>query len=221
MSIKSIREAAERELAASEAEPEEDDENGEEEEAGEPAKPEPEPEDETPTDRDADSVLPEPVMGGPALDADQIAELTKAQQLYAKRVSKVFGDNQPPECPHCLGLGVDLTYGEGAPEYEDDPTTQVCPVCVGWGSVRTGSRVPDQSIGPCPRCKGAGYLKAREVPINDPAYAAPVMAALEQGTADPSQLMRVGPGEPGYETWMGDPAAGNSFAARQPTLAPR
>lgn len=35
-----------------------------------------------------------------------------------------------------------------------------CTGCDGWGSIFTGSSLPEQSVAPCPECDGAGYVAA-------------------------------------------------------------
>jgi hypothetical protein len=43
-------------------------------------------------------------------------------------------------------------------EVKDDPYSTLCATCVGFGVVRTGSRVPNQETRTCADCKGLGYL---------------------------------------------------------------
>jgi hypothetical protein len=43
-------------------------------------------------------------------------------------------------------------------EVKDDPYSDTCATCVGFGVVRTGSRVPNQETRTCADCKGLGYL---------------------------------------------------------------
>jgi hypothetical protein len=43
-------------------------------------------------------------------------------------------------------------------EVKDDPYSTLCETCVGFGVVRTGSRVPNHELRTCGDCKGLGYL---------------------------------------------------------------
>jgi hypothetical protein len=136
-------------------------------------------------------------------NAEQTAELEKASIAYLKRVGKALGGELPPECRECGGLGFDLTYGAGQPEYRTASDKDVCDECDGLGGVLSGSKVPGQDVVRCERCKGAGYLVTREVTITDPDQVAPVVVALADGTAHPEQVRALRPGEPGWEPWMG------------------
>ena len=45
-----------------------------------------------------------------------------------------------------------------ASEVPDDPYSNVCATCGGWGVVRTGSKVPNQETRTCLDCTGRGYI---------------------------------------------------------------
>jgi hypothetical protein len=136
-------------------------------------------------------------------NAEQTAELEKASIAYLKRVGKALGGELPPECPECGGLGFDLTYGKGKPEYRTASDKSVCDECDGLGGVLSGSKVPGQDVVRCERCKGAGYLVTREVTITNADQVAPVVVALASGNADSGQVAALKPGDPGWESWMG------------------
>lgn len=42
--------------------------------------------------------------------------------------------------------------------FKSSPKHGTCPDCDGYGTVFTGSNLPEQSITPCERCQGAGYI---------------------------------------------------------------
>jgi hypothetical protein len=146
---------------------------------------------------------PEQPAAPEGMSAEQADELDKAYKAYAKRVAKALGGELPPECRECGGLGFDLTYGAGQPEYRTASDKDVCDECDGLGGVLSGSKVPGQDVVRCERCKGAGYLVTREVTITDPAQVAPVVVALASGNADSGQAAALKPGDPGWEPWMG------------------
>lgn len=168
----------------------------------------PEPrEDEPDTEPEAE---PEPEQPAPpaapgGLNAEQAGELEKATTNYMKRVAKTLGGELPPECSACGGLGFDLTYGAGQPEYRTASDKDVCDECDGLGGVLSGSKVPGQEVVRCERCKGAGYLVTREVTITNPEQVAPVVVALASGNADGGQAAALKQGDPGWEPWMGNP----------------
>jgi hypothetical protein len=136
-------------------------------------------------------------------NAEQTAELEKASIAYLKRVGKALGGELPPECRECGGLGFDLTYGAGQPEYRTASDKDVCDECAGLGGVLSGSKVPGQDVVRCERCKGAGYLVTREVTVTNADQVAPVVMALASGNADGGQAAALKPGDPGWEPWMG------------------
>lgn len=120
-----------------------------------PGGPEPEPEPEPQPEPEPE---PEPQAG--TLSAEQVHELEKATTAYFKRAEKVFGPgNVPPSCPHCEGLGFDLTGGEPAAEFKSHEQYIECPECGGMGNVKTGSKVPGHDLHDCPKCVGRGYLE--------------------------------------------------------------
>jgi hypothetical protein len=165
------------------------------ESAPEPGEPEPEP--------PPEPEQPEQPTAPGGMSAEQTAELEKAWIAYQKRVAKSLGGELPPECSHCNGLGFDLTYGAGAPEYRTASDKDVCDECDGLGGVLSGSKVPGQDVVRCERCKGAGYLITRPVHVANEAQVAPVVVQLAEGNADGGQAAALKPGDPGWEPWMG------------------
>jgi hypothetical protein len=141
-------------------------------------------------------------------NAEQTAELEKASIAYMKKVAKALGGELPPECRECGGIGFDLTYGAGEPPYQTASDKETCDECDGWGGVLSGSKVPDQKVVRCERCKGAGYLTPRQVTVTNPDLVAPVVVALASGNADGEQVAALKPGDPGYEPWMGGSEVG-------------
>jgi hypothetical protein len=174
-----IREMADAEATRAEAENPDEEAEGEEAEAPAP-EPEPEPEPEPPP-------LPEGVAS-----VEQLGELEKATTSYLKRVDKIFGGEVPwPMCATC----------EAASDKE------TCDECAGFGGVLSGSKVPDQRVVRCERCKGAGYLVRRPVNVADAELVAPVVVALAEGNGNGEQAAALTPNDPGWEPWMGTPAA--------------
>lgn len=183
-----IKEALARDEAAAEAEPPDESnpptEDDPEEEEAEQTPPEPEPE--------------------AAFTAEQGHELEKATTAYMKRVDKIFAGDVPwPTCPTCEGLGFDLTGGQGEPDWATASDKDECDECHGFGSVLSGSKVPELRTVRCERCKGAGYLVTRPVQIGNADQVAPVVVQLAEGNANGEQATALGPGDPGWEPWMG------------------
>lgn len=54
-------------------------------------------------------------------------------------------------CPVC-GNNIELP---NVPE--QDPDTERCDVCKGWGMTATGSFLPDFAVAPCSKCQGRGW----------------------------------------------------------------
>lgn len=175
-----IKEAAERDEAAAFTPPE-----------GSETAPEPEPDEteeaeETETTPTEPAPEPEPAQPETGLSAEQAQELERATIAYNKRVGKVFGGELPPECPACNGLGFDLTYGAGAPQFQEHEHFIGCDECAGLGKVKTGSQVMGHDLADCPKCQGRGYLEKLPTP-----------------QAVPDQ-----PEQYGTPTWMGTPQPG-------------
>ncbi len=58
------------------------------------------------------------------------------------------------------------TKAEELPAFpQPDPTTERCPVCLGYGEVATGSLVEAYALRTCPPCGGQGFV-SRPVPLD-------------------------------------------------------
>jgi hypothetical protein len=68
------------------------------------------------------------------------------------------------ECATCSGQIPGFTFEEVSPldQFEVDPTKDTCPMCKGYGSLRSGSKT-DNALVMCMRCTGNGYVN-KEVP---------------------------------------------------------
>ena len=53
---------------------------------------------------------------------------------------------------------------ESETEVPDDPEARTCETCAGWGVTKTGSKVPNNTVRNCPRCKGIGWTIRGEAP---------------------------------------------------------
>lgn len=94
-----------------------------------------------------------------------------------KRADVLFADLEP--CPLCMGGGpapgfffphlpepegsmrlfavTQVLGGSGEPQYPDDPDTEMCDRCGGYGKTRTGSKAQGQETRACPGCNGQGW----------------------------------------------------------------
>lgn len=80
---------------------------------------------------------------------------------------------------------------DGETDMRDDPYSDVCATCDGWGVVKTGSRVPNQDVRNCLDCKGLGFQPKDT----------PVMARLGNGlVADTSESGMLVPAASGPES---------------------
>lgn len=100
------------------------------------------------------------------------AETPDAKPLGAEgdtegQTGDVRTPDESPVCPLCNGIG---TLAVDPPQ---DPTSQRCDVCDGYGQVYTGSRIPAEAIRACPVCQGRGYRGVSAPAING----APVIVA--------------------------------------------
>lgn len=124
---------------------------------------------------------------------------TTAAREVEKRAGVMFADLEP--CPLCMAGGpapgfffpqlpepdqsmrrlvlMQALGGDGQPEYPDDPDTETCDRCQGYGQTRTGSKASGQETRPCPGCSGQGW-KAKT-----PAYAPPPVFALAAPAPQP------------------------------------
>lgn len=139
----------------------------------------------------------QPVLG--AENAEQVADLEKAQTAYLRKVERILGPgNMPPLCPKCDGTALDFSGGVADAEFMPSPDRERCPDCAGLGKVLSGSRVPGEEVLPCPGCQGAGHRII-------------LGAALPQQLAASPQVVPA-PTLPtaahGGATWQGDPSIG-------------
>lgn len=135
---------------------------------------------------------PEQAAEPPPLEAEQAAKLDKAATTYIRAVERVFGaGNVPPQCPHCQGLGFDLTGGEPEPVLLGHENFIGCDECDGYGIVRTGSKVQGHDLHACPKCVGRGFLERLPGPVavpeqGEPSYGTPAwMGNVDGSTVAP------------------------------------
>jgi hypothetical protein len=208
-----VKRLADEEAARAEAEPDAD-ENEEDDQGQEVDEPE------TPDDV---PVTPLEPPQSPDVEAQRraiVAELTRHEKAFAKALG--LEPNELLACAVCDGSGFvaggnELEQRQGlldalrranewlaandpAREYGEREDTEQCAKCHGLGMLRTGSRVPNQDVLPCPTCNGAGYTQhpAQTFPIpngDTQAQAAPVdptVAALRAQGYTVLEPMRVG-----------------------------
>jgi hypothetical protein len=208
-----LTEVAEREAAEAEAEEPEQDETAEEEAAEEEPPVEPEPAVERLTPEQAEAI---------------VKSLEREAQRHAREVEKragpMFADLTP--CPLCVTAGfafkfvgqpidpaqaeaVHALLGETAPtEYAQDPDTERCDTCNGWGEVLSGAQADRSKVIQCNRCGGKGYRQkiqqyAPPIPLVTPPFPGAEIphTPLPQGSKD-------GWGRPaGHPHWGVDPAS--------------
>lgn len=73
-------------------------------------------------------------QGKGPLTSERIARMVEEEE---KRAEEPAEDERPP----------------------DDPETEECPQCHGWGKTLTGSRVPEEASRQCPFCTGRGWVE--------------------------------------------------------------
>jgi hypothetical protein len=99
---------------------------------------------ETPEEPDEDE--------GEEVTPDRIDPLTAALGRYIGEVMQILGPEVPIQpCPYCMGKGFDAMV------LENDPHSDICPECRGYGKVATGSFVQGNEVRGCSHCNGAGY----------------------------------------------------------------
>ena len=113
------------------------------------------------------------------VDPDQVfGRLEKAAAAYARALEKIDGVNELgfEPCPCCAVPGlvlpyqpmqlqeqarrdrVDAYFGTVRGELEPLPNDAECPVCKGWGKLKTASRIPEQATQPCAKCNATGHV---------------------------------------------------------------
>jgi hypothetical protein len=145
----------------------------------EAAEAEEQPEHDTP-DVDDPAEAPEAQGVTPEQWEERHKKAEKAFRTYTNAIGRIYEEdaNAYLPCPLCADMpagfvhpasvgtypddvvgAVMMLLGQTAPnEVRDDPYSTLCETCVGFGVVRTGSRVPNQETRTCADCKGLGYL---------------------------------------------------------------
>lgn len=169
-----------------------------------------------------------------------IVRLDKENDRHTKRVAEVLGPDVSDlaPCPLCWehaqgfvldGVPVDEVTAAmtrqvlgmaDQPEYRTNPEYTMCEVCDGLGMVLSGSKVANQEIQPCPKCKNSGFVHQfipaqfeapAWQPPPAPAFTPPNLAAAPGPNGDaPSQLPPPGwtpepnkNGNDGFGRWPG------------------
>ena len=139
-----------------------------------------------------DEPEPEPEPAQAAVD-DRVMEKRyaaagKAATAYARKIGDIFEEQAVdltpcPLCPDVHKGFVNIHDAGRVPEeisraamlflgfareqeYEPDPTTRECPECVGYGLVRTGSRVVNNETRQCQKCRGFGFVPPPDTGAN-------------------------------------------------------
>jgi hypothetical protein len=114
-------------------------------------------------------------------------KLDSENSRHIKAVSKILDmDMEDKLCPTCAGFGFADAPADDGPEIAPDETKSECPVCHGYGQLRTPSRNPDHVFAVCTQCSGQGWVtKTVDAP---PAYA-PVTQLPTPQTAQMGQLL--------------------------------
>lgn len=172
----------------------------------------PTPEPEVPEGED-EPVAPEPEPAPePTPEPSPEAEaFNKEYARHERAVQKILGDEVPlVACETCEGVGFLPPGTLEPPAYRAHGKYRVCPGCAGEGSVKTGSKIAQLSLAPCPDCNGRGFQERLHA-------VAPSSGAGEAfGPADeslPAPFAGVQDGaeaEFGTPTWMGNVRAPGS-----------
>lgn len=83
----------------------------------------------------------------------QIAAMVEAEAAEAEAETEAETEAEPAAypCPVC-GSEIDIPN-----QPKQDPNTERCTQCDGWGMTASGSLIPDAAVGPCSLCSGRGY----------------------------------------------------------------
>lgn len=87
-------------------------------------------------------------------DEDPGSLAADSPEVAVSKTSVTIDGTEYPICPMCNGDG--FLHAEPP----QDPTTQRCPACDGYGRVYTGSRKQGQETRACPICAGDGWVAA-------------------------------------------------------------
>lgn len=115
---------------------------------------------EVPPHEDSGDTLPE-APGGAGWVSPTFKDVVEAEEAEPPEVP--FDGSEPPEgvkteCPVCGH------QWDGFAPLANDPNTEPCPDCKGFGETITGSLVPDQVTRRCVRCNGNGFIDHVESP---------------------------------------------------------
>lgn len=116
-----------------------------------------------------------------------------------------LSEEQVMACRLLAGLPVE-------PAFEPDPESHECETCLGWGRVKTGSKVAGKAVVSCPRCNGHGFISSR--PVAD-VLAVPVHANGSEAVSVLSEDEQAG--EDAWGTPRSHPDWGKSPQYRSPT----
>lgn len=142
---------------------------------GEVSEPEPEPPQPEPAPEPQPGPEPEPGVNDRDIEAIYKRLDTRAAN-YMKSASEIVGDEgvplavcemcgdaypglrwrEPSDELHADLIGVVTEAEQGAP-LKDDPNTEVCHTCDGFGVVKLPSHVPENQMRACRDCRGTGY----------------------------------------------------------------
>jgi hypothetical protein len=124
----------------------------------------------------------EPAVSQKEIDA-VTAKLEKASAAYVTKVGTILGDDisdfkaSPLSLPWLFGFVFDpamvpldesvvnatkaLIGDPVPPPLEQAPDAHECPVCHGWGQIKTGSKVHPYNVAKCAECNGRGWVGER------------------------------------------------------------
>jgi len=122
------------------------------------------------------------------------AAIAEAVQAHHDRIAELVGEGVDfKTCAYCLGMGVSTL------ELAQDPTSETCPTCKGFGSVTTGSKVDSRTMRPCPACQGNGFVETGREAEPGPAIAGVPAAPGVPVILPPSMLPHPDTPAPAFE----------------------
>lgn len=126
-------------------------------------------------------------------------KINRENERHAKRLAEIMGDDfqSLTLCPMCFPFAagwvwrgvptdpelvplIDATIGrEPAPQLRQNPDTEPCGKCGGWGDLLTGALAERSRIIGCPDCGGSGYKSKPPAPPAGGGYVAGAPGAPE------------------------------------------